>query len=198
MDDERALCARCGALQELGLVAGASLDEVKAAYKMLVKVWHPDRFQSDQKLARSAEAKLKAINTAYSNLSAEGYKGGIGNKGDRGNKGGASQGAQVRDRDQDSGPGAGLWGFGQADYDFRAPHRRTPGTEAASKTGKTASVAAEQDYGDNCWLQARLPPAGAWCCAGSRVVLVWDCRLLRGRRPDDGQILSGNQVAAQN
>jgi curved DNA-binding protein CbpA len=74
--DERALCVRCCALHELGLSAGASLDEVKAAYKMMVKVWHPDRFQGDQKLARAAETKLKAVNAAYSYLNSDGYKGG--------------------------------------------------------------------------------------------------------------------------
>jgi len=75
IDDERALCAQCGALHELGLEAGGSFDEVKSAYKMMVKVWHPDRFQSDKKLGQAAEAKLKAINAAYSYLTSNGYKG---------------------------------------------------------------------------------------------------------------------------
>jgi curved DNA-binding protein CbpA len=74
--DGSTLCAQCAALQELGLAAGATLNEVKAAYKMLVKVWHPDRFQGDHTLAQAAEAKLKAINTAFSYLTSNGYKGG--------------------------------------------------------------------------------------------------------------------------
>jgi hypothetical protein len=72
----RTPCAQCAALHDLGLAAGATLDEVKAAYKMLVKVWHPDRFQGDERLAQAAEAKLKAINTAYSYLTSNGYTGG--------------------------------------------------------------------------------------------------------------------------
>ena len=94
--DERALCAQCGALHELGLAAGASSEEVKSAYKMMVKVWHPDRFQNDKKLGQAAEAKLKAINAAFSYLTAEGYKGG------RDYKGGARQ-----DSNAGRGPGYG-------------------------------------------------------------------------------------------
>jgi curved DNA-binding protein CbpA len=90
IDDDRALCAQCGALQELGLAAGASLDEVKAAYKMLVKVWHPDRFQSDREVGQAAEAKLKAINIAYSYLASNGYES------DRGYEGGTKQGSGAR------------------------------------------------------------------------------------------------------
>jgi curved DNA-binding protein CbpA len=71
IDDEHALCTRCGSLHELGLSTGASLDEVKAAHKMLVKVWYPDRFQSDPKLAKTVETKLKAINAAFLFLTSE-------------------------------------------------------------------------------------------------------------------------------
>lgn len=41
-----------------GLKPGASLDEVKEAYKDLVKVWHPDRFAHDPKLQQKAQEKL--------------------------------------------------------------------------------------------------------------------------------------------
>ncbi|MGC9293587.1 MAG: J domain-containing protein [Acidobacteriaceae bacterium] len=58
-------CARCAALQVLGLEAGATDGEIKAAYRMLVKVWHPDRFEGDRNLKASAEEKLKSINTAF-------------------------------------------------------------------------------------------------------------------------------------
>lgn len=49
----------------LELDEGASPDAVKDAYRTLVKVWHPDRFGSDEKLRLRAEEKLKEINEAY-------------------------------------------------------------------------------------------------------------------------------------
>jgi curved DNA-binding protein CbpA len=58
-------CARCAALDVLELKADASESEIKEAYRLLVKVWHPDRFQSDKKLRTAAEDKLKAVNSAY-------------------------------------------------------------------------------------------------------------------------------------
>lgn len=65
VESEGALCARCLALQVLGLTADADLSDIESSYRMLVKVWHPDRFQSDEKLRRTAEEKLKAINAAH-------------------------------------------------------------------------------------------------------------------------------------
>ena len=47
---------------------GAPLDEVKRAYRELVKVWHPDRFTHDPKLQRKAQEKLKQINAAYERI----------------------------------------------------------------------------------------------------------------------------------
>src|SRR5580698_11215781 len=58
-------CARCAALQVLELQPTATAIEIKAAYHLLVKVWHPDRFQNDAKLKQAADEKLKAINSAY-------------------------------------------------------------------------------------------------------------------------------------
>jgi hypothetical protein len=40
-------------------------DELKRAYRDLVKVWHPDRFEHDEKLRQLAEKKLREINGAY-------------------------------------------------------------------------------------------------------------------------------------
>lgn len=54
----------------LGLKAGASLDEIKQAYRDLVKVWHPDRFGHDERLRLIAQDKLKEINGAYEFLQA--------------------------------------------------------------------------------------------------------------------------------
>jgi hypothetical protein len=49
----------------LDLQPGASLEEVKASWRILVKVWHPDRFPDDAKLRVKAEEQLKLINAAY-------------------------------------------------------------------------------------------------------------------------------------
>ena len=53
------------ALQILGLRNDATQEEVKAAFRDMVKVWHPDRFGSDPRLREKAEQKLKDINDAY-------------------------------------------------------------------------------------------------------------------------------------
>jgi len=52
----------------LGLEPGASLREVKVAYRALVKKWHPDQFHHDPHLQQLAEDKLKEINQAYTTL----------------------------------------------------------------------------------------------------------------------------------
>jgi hypothetical protein len=57
---------RC--LEILELKSAESLDEVRKAYKILVKVWHPDRFSHDPHLKRKAEDKIQKINAAYEGL----------------------------------------------------------------------------------------------------------------------------------
>ena len=52
----------------LGVCPGASRQELKAAYRDLTKVWHPDRFAHDPRLQKKAEEKLKEINKAYEEL----------------------------------------------------------------------------------------------------------------------------------
>jgi hypothetical protein len=54
--------------QILGLTPGASKEEIKQAYKDLVKVWHPDRFPNHQRLRNKANKKIKEINIAYESL----------------------------------------------------------------------------------------------------------------------------------
>jgi curved DNA-binding protein CbpA len=61
-------CSRCGALQTLGLGSFASAAEIESTYMTLVRVWHPDRFQSDPKLRKAAEEKLAEINAAHDYL----------------------------------------------------------------------------------------------------------------------------------
>ena len=58
--------ARC--LETLGLAPGAAAQEIKAAYRDLAKVWHPDRFTHEPRLQQKAQEKLKEINDAYQQL----------------------------------------------------------------------------------------------------------------------------------
>ena len=54
----------------LGLKKGASDEEIKKAYKSLVKKWHPDRWvNGTDEEKRTAETKIKEINEAYNVLS---------------------------------------------------------------------------------------------------------------------------------
>ncbi len=52
----------------LHLAPGASFDEVKRAYRALVKVWHPDRFSQTPHLQQQALEKIQAINRAYAKI----------------------------------------------------------------------------------------------------------------------------------
>lgn len=63
MKDERERC-----LELFGLKPGASAQEIKAAYRDLAKVWHPDRFSHDPRLQEKAQNKLKEINEVYEAL----------------------------------------------------------------------------------------------------------------------------------
>lgn len=69
--DARDRCARCSALDALGLDFMATADQIKETHRTLVKVWHPDRFQGDPKLQEAAGARLKAINAAYAFLTSK-------------------------------------------------------------------------------------------------------------------------------
>ena len=55
-------------LRTLGLTEQATLEEAHAAYKDLIRVWHPDRFESDPKLRAKAEAQTREINLAISEV----------------------------------------------------------------------------------------------------------------------------------
>jgi hypothetical protein len=54
--------------QILGLKPGCSAQELRTAYMLLVKKWHPDRILNEPAAKFAAEEKLKAINAAYSRL----------------------------------------------------------------------------------------------------------------------------------
>jgi curved DNA-binding protein CbpA len=47
---------------------GASHEEIKAAWRDLAKVWHPDRFQHDPRLRQKAGENLSRINEAVESL----------------------------------------------------------------------------------------------------------------------------------
>lgn len=57
----------------LGIGPEASWDELRQAYKSLVNIWHPDRFQQDSRRRKLAEEKTKEITQSYKIL-AEYYK----------------------------------------------------------------------------------------------------------------------------
>lgn len=58
----------------LGIMPGASMAEIRQAYRDLVQVWHPDRFQGNPRLRKKAEESLKQINLAYNAIiSSESY-----------------------------------------------------------------------------------------------------------------------------
>lgn len=65
-NDGQAACDRCAAPTLFGLTRAATQPEIKDAYRVLAKVWHP----GDEDLRRKAEEKLKEINSAYQLLSA--------------------------------------------------------------------------------------------------------------------------------
>lgn len=55
----------------LGVRAGVSREELKAAHRDLAKVWHPDRFTHDPRLQAKAQEKLKEINEAFDQLTSK-------------------------------------------------------------------------------------------------------------------------------
>lgn len=55
-------------LGKLELDTGANWKEVQRAYRDMLKVWHPDRFGSDQSLRKKAEEKTRLIIESYQHL----------------------------------------------------------------------------------------------------------------------------------
>ncbi|MEI6356378.1 MAG: DnaJ domain-containing protein, partial [Verrucomicrobiota bacterium] len=54
--------------RELDLAQGAGVQEIKASYRRLAKVWHPDRFTHDRELQAFANEKLAKINSSFAFL----------------------------------------------------------------------------------------------------------------------------------
>lgn len=57
-------CLKILELENIG-----TFQEAKRAYKDLVRVWHPDRFQGNPRLKQKADEKLREINLAFTFLS---------------------------------------------------------------------------------------------------------------------------------
>ncbi len=57
---------RC--LEVLELDENPSMEEVRRAYRDLMRVWHPDRFSGDPALQQRAEEKSKHLNIAHETL----------------------------------------------------------------------------------------------------------------------------------
>ena len=55
------------AYEVLGVSKNSSMDEIKKAYRSLVKRYHPDKYQNNP-LADLAQEKLQEINEAYDYL----------------------------------------------------------------------------------------------------------------------------------
>ncbi len=54
----------------LGLAPGATLDEVKAAWRQKMRETHPDRFANDPEAEARANLEAQAVNLAYQELTA--------------------------------------------------------------------------------------------------------------------------------
>ncbi len=46
----------------------ASMAEIRTSYRDLAMVWHPDRFQNNDRLRERAESKIKELNEAYQQI----------------------------------------------------------------------------------------------------------------------------------
>ncbi|BAZ42184.1 heat shock protein DnaJ domain-containing protein [Calothrix sp. NIES-4101] len=58
------------AYEVLSLMPGASQEEIKQAYRQLMKIWHPDGF-TDTVKKQEAEERTKIINAAYKKLKSD-------------------------------------------------------------------------------------------------------------------------------
>ena len=56
-------------LAVLELSADATEEEIKNAWRIHIKAWHPDKFATDKDMQKYAEEKTKDINAAYRSLS---------------------------------------------------------------------------------------------------------------------------------
>ena len=57
------------ALKTLDLKSGSSFSEAKVAYRDLMLVWHPDKYQQNPRLSKKSLEKTKDLNNAFDYLS---------------------------------------------------------------------------------------------------------------------------------
>ena len=77
--------------KELGVSPSASDEEIKTAYRNLVKKYHPDRYANAPKEVQDqVSEKVKRINTAYDEIKKMRSGGGTGSAGYGGAYGGCS------------------------------------------------------------------------------------------------------------
>jgi len=79
----------------LGVDPNATDEEIKKAYRALVKQYHPDNY-TDNPLAELAAEKMKAINEAYDEIQKMRASGGSSSSGGRTSSGGSGAFNQVR------------------------------------------------------------------------------------------------------
>ncbi len=55
-------------LEILGVQRGVSRDDLKAAYRAMIQISHPDRFHDNEALRKKAEEQTRILNEAYAHL----------------------------------------------------------------------------------------------------------------------------------
>ncbi len=56
------------AYRVLGVPSGAPQEDIKQAYRDLAQVWHPDRFEHNDRLREKAQRNFKRVNEAFEML----------------------------------------------------------------------------------------------------------------------------------
>jgi len=134
----------------LGLKPGATEEEIKAAYRELVKKYHPDRYQ-DNPLNDLAEEKMREINEAYETLmaGAKGSKKRGGTQYGPGSSRGYSGGAQY-------GPGSSRGYNGGPFYGGGSRYGSDPGSYVGDDEAEFREVRKSIDRGDLRDAESRL------------------------------------------
>jgi hypothetical protein len=155
----------------LGVPADATEETIRQVYRDLVRVWHPDRFQSDERLRQIAQDNLRKINDAYAALK------------DRPTAAGSYGPSQSRTAEARAGarPAAGGYGPSQSrTAEARAGARPAAGPGASTATEdappKAAPCSFAQPAARRHWARAI---AVAVCCAGPVWAVVQMVALLR-------------------
>lgn len=139
----------------LGVSRNASADEIRKAYRELVKQYHPDRYKGHPLESLAAE-KMAEINAAYEAVQRRGQSGAQGPYGQGSYRGGTQQGTQNQRGQQGYGQGYGP-GFGQN------PWGQRPGQQYNRQNPYRNQGPYYQNFG------------GAGCCDGLTALCCADC-----------------------